>query len=263
MKKTHTILLGISCLLLCSVLWCNPVHATSDWSDDFEDGNYDGWTVIQGDFSVIGGELTGTTNGPGDSHASIYRESNVTLGTWSFDVNIPSAGSYGWVPVAFMAESTSHLTDVYYVVEWYSGDMWLSRYNDLSQVIIESYDLPDNHHWGLHHVSVVRNSTNDFYVYLNGSLVIEGISIVPAVDFEYFVFYSYYDSAGVSIDNITVTEYVEPIPTPTETPTETPSETPTTGNGTPPPIDSTLLIAGVGAAVVVVVVIAIVLKRRS
>jgi hypothetical protein len=263
------LLLCLAVLLLCSAAWCNTATATDlDWSDDFETG-HDGWAVIQGDFDVVDGRLVGTTNGPADSHCSIYHESNVSMGTWSFDVYIPQDLSAHWIPVAFMAESATHLADVYYTVEFYDTEMMLSRYNGLSQSTVGTYDFPSNSHCGLHHISVVRNETNYFYLYHNGSLVIEGLSLVPLLEWSYFVFYSFLSPSAAWIDNVNVTEYVEDETT--TTPTDSTSETTDTssssdtggggetGGGN---MTMTYLLVGGGAAVVIIAIV-VVMRMRS
>ena len=83
--KKRLVILGLIAVLLCGTVLSNLVSASEfDWSDNFDDGNYDGWTVIQGGFGVTDGVLVGTANGPGDASCSIYHESNVSMGTWSF-----------------------------------------------------------------------------------------------------------------------------------------------------------------------------------
>jgi hypothetical protein len=57
--------------------------ATTVWSDNFDDGNYDGWTVQDGNFSVAGQTLRA-----GKYHARINCSSEVAYGTWSFEVLI-------------------------------------------------------------------------------------------------------------------------------------------------------------------------------
>ena len=269
MSKGRILMLSLVALLLCSAAWCNLASAAEhDWSDDFEDDNYDGWTIIQGDFDVVDGNLVGTTNGPADSHCSIYHESNVSMGTWSFDVYIPLALAAHWIPVAFMAESPTHLADVYYVVEFYNTEMFLSRYNGLSQSIVGNYDFPGGTHCGLHHISVVRNETNYLYLYHNGTVVIEGLSLVPLLEWNYFVFYSFLDGAAAWIDNVNVTEYVEEGTTTTSTDsttdstdTSSSSTTDDGGNGGGGNMTMTYLLVGGGAAIVIIAIVVIVRMR--
>jgi hypothetical protein len=73
-------------------------------------------------------------------------------------------------------------------------------------------------------------------------------------------------SSNYRIDNITVCDDIwitPPVPTTTsETQTETPTESPTTGNGTPPPFDTTILLVVGGVAAVVIIGAVVCLKRR-
>ncbi len=271
MKTGRILLLSLVGLLLCSAAWCNLASAAEhDWSDDFEDDNYDGWTIIQGDFDVVDGNLVGTTNGPADSHCSIYHESNVSMGTWSFDVYIPLALAALWIPIAFMAESPTHLADVYYVVEFYNTQMYLSRYNGLSQSIVGNYDFPGGTHCGLHHIQVVRNETNYLYLYHNGTVVIEGLSLVPLLEWNYFVFYSFLDGSAAWIDNVNVTEYVVSTDTTTTTSTGSTTESTDTGSSSTTTggtnvgggdMTMTYLLVGGGAAIVVIAIVVIIRMR--
>ncbi|NHI84120.1 MAG: hypothetical protein EAX81_07440 [Candidatus Thorarchaeota archaeon] len=55
--------------------------AAIEWSDDFEDGNYDEWTVNRGGYSATDGVMRGTYSSFNWAHHS----STTALGTWSFD----------------------------------------------------------------------------------------------------------------------------------------------------------------------------------
>ncbi|MFX1369024.1 MAG: hypothetical protein ACFFAY_10525, partial [Promethearchaeota archaeon] len=86
MKKNRRIciILGAISILLLLTVASVPVSAVIDWSDDFNDGNYDGWAVTQGSFSVTGPpncSLTGLT-----SLNEIQHPSSRSNGTWFFDL---------------------------------------------------------------------------------------------------------------------------------------------------------------------------------
>jgi hypothetical protein len=98
-----------------------------------------------------------------------------------------------------------------------------------------------------------------FYVYHNDTLAIEGFALVVPHDWGYFSFHS---TIGSSIDNITVTEFVEEPTTPTDPESTTP-EPSTTPTGTGEPLDTTMILIIAGGGVAVVVIVAIVVKMRS
>jgi len=82
-------LIGCATLVVAFLLTSQLVIATDTlvWSDDFEDGDYDGWTVQSGGFEVSGGVLRANL----DPHVTedfnlITHPSAVGNGTWTFDV---------------------------------------------------------------------------------------------------------------------------------------------------------------------------------
>ncbi|MFQ5833821.1 MAG: hypothetical protein ACE5H4_14025 [Candidatus Thorarchaeota archaeon] len=69
----------------------NSCDAVVLWSDDFSDGNYDGWTVVDGEWSAANHTLEVVGDSPVDCEGcvilgTIYHESSVTSETWSFDI---------------------------------------------------------------------------------------------------------------------------------------------------------------------------------
>jgi hypothetical protein len=71
-------------VLLCfSLFMAFPSKADVVWSDNFDDGNYDGWYIWNGTFSAMDHTLEPV---PGDNMYFISHFSTVSNGTWSFDV---------------------------------------------------------------------------------------------------------------------------------------------------------------------------------
>jgi hypothetical protein len=242
-----------------------PVEANAavmNWSDDFDDGNYDGWTVNEGTFDASGGMLTATGYAPGPDWGGIDHQSNTSMGTWSFDLHVVEETvvppTHLWI--CFMRESRGFAFEGnIYAIELLSTTLYLYKGSGTS---LGSYSM--GYINGYHHIRIERNTTdaNYFYVYHNDVLAIEAFTLVNPYDWGYFSFHS---TLGSSIDNITVTEFVED-PTPTPTPTETESTTPepsTTPTGSPEPLDTTMILIIAGGGVAVVVIIAIVVKMRS
>ena len=83
-------ILGMFLLTGCSAA-ASDADLTTDptpsivWSDDFEDGNLDGWEIFYaGNFWVDNGVLSSKTEG------DLYHLSTVLSGTWSFDLYLIS-----------------------------------------------------------------------------------------------------------------------------------------------------------------------------
>jgi hypothetical protein len=51
------------------------------WSDDFDDGDYDGWIIAEGMFLVEEGALKAVS-----SMSTAFLPSAIAVGTWSFAV---------------------------------------------------------------------------------------------------------------------------------------------------------------------------------
>jgi len=142
------------------------------WSDDFEDGNADGWEWSYGtaDFSVREGALN---FGPGEG-GDIKHKSETTIGTWSFDAYMPE--QTGWsLYIGMCANERSNRffglqikrgtdTFVKLAFEEYLGDEKIT------------FDGP----WhagevltGWHHFDVTRDNSNKTRVYLNVEQILE------------------------------------------------------------------------------------------
>jgi len=239
------------------------------WSDNFDDGNYNGWTVATGDWRVTDGYLESYY--VDTALARMWHPSTVVEGTWSFDVHFETTSETLEADYMFMVNGSEGPDDYYgYGLRLSGSSFYFVRQSggfntlvSLAFTIVE--DIVDT--WT--HVDITRNSASEFNVFFNEtSSEAEPVLSVTDTTYDYserFVV----NAIGIGIcmvDNITVNDQIlitppEPTPT-TTTPTETPSETPTTGDGTPPPIDSTLLIVGGGVAAVVIIGAVVCLKRR-
>ncbi|MHA2273887.1 MAG: hypothetical protein ACXACI_18710, partial [Candidatus Hodarchaeales archaeon] len=78
--KVQYVKLGFLALLF--ICLCSNVNVGHEvvWSDDFNDGDYDGWTPAWGDWSTE----TNTLGVIGSYDGMIFRNSTVSTGTWSF-----------------------------------------------------------------------------------------------------------------------------------------------------------------------------------
>jgi hypothetical protein len=231
------------------------------WSDDFDDGNYDGWTICENPEVNPPSNWTAADNClqiDQEDSGSIGHPSSEAYGTWSFDIkadeNVVESGS--GASIAIISNDINNLTSVVESEDWEcywlgfrafvtseGGRAFSFRLNTWIGGDWDTIDSSETRvsigDW--HHIDVIRNSTGSFSVYLNGSLVMEGVHTELTTS-ELFVVSL---NSWVMIDNVVVNN--EPIPPPTPT--------------TPTPVD--WLPIGIGvAAVVIVVVLVIFLKRR-
>jgi len=220
-------------ILLCTTLFMVfPCKADVVWSDNFDDGNYDGWYVLNGTFSAIDHTLKPVL---GDNKYLIAHLSTVTNGTWSFDELVGEGIAvwltydnveYGLVVVTFIATDGTHLR----------LDSVSSQGADMSRGYIFNSGIAS---W--QHIDVTRNLDGRICIYLNGTLVIDVVDHVVRKSW-FFMLDAYRDDA---IDNIVVSNTVD---------IEPPS---------PPFYMQTWFIATVFTVVAVAVVIVVLLMRRK
>jgi len=259
--------------------------ATVEWSDDFNDGDYVGWTVTAGNWMVVsnGFYLASTYVSEAYNYDRIWHPSTQVVGTWSFNVSVVN-NELAFVNILFMANGTDtynpdpgeqYICDYAgYGVRLNYGDVYLFKqdgYHEDTTLLAAGYDVYDRDkeigNSGWVHVDVTRNSTGAIYVYVNAADYNAEPDIIHVdTDYNYserFVMNSYFYT-GICFDEIVVDdEILFPRTTTPETTSETPT-TPTTDGGTtpPPPMDPTLLIAGAGVVGVVVIVAVVFLRRR-
>lgn len=237
MRKYSVLILFI--LLCFSLFMAFPCKADIAWSDNFDDGNYDGWFVANGTFSAEDHTLKPVI---GDNNYSnvmwshwITHLSTVTNGTWSFDVLVGEgiviwlmydSVEYGLVVSSFFAIDGTHLR---LISVSYNESSFLGEYIFNSDISI----------W--QRIDVTRNVEGRTCVYLNGTLCIDVVDHVVRKSW-FFMLDAYKEDA---IDNIVVSNTVD---------IEPPS---------PPFYMQTWFIATVFTVVATVVVIVVLLMRKK
>ncbi|MGY5863536.1 MAG: hypothetical protein RTV41_02970 [Candidatus Thorarchaeota archaeon] len=243
---------------------------TGGWSDDFNDGDIDDWTVQGWNMttdppSALPGNFTAddqTLRAYDEETNKATHNSTVAYGTWSFDVHcvsVPNNHSY----IAFVSgpatefggpdwESTVSfeygLVFVNGEFAGYNHTFILYRRNQGSVFVVPIGEYEVDVISGWYHFDITRNVEGSFQVFINETLQITASDTVYTTS-EIFSFYTH---AGVALDNIVV------VPLLPDTSTTTTSTTPIDGE----PLDMTLLlIAGGGIAVVVIVGIIVRLKK--
>ena len=255
-----------------------PTSAAVIWSDDFNDGNYDGWTIsginvtsypppswviteLDGNFTIENGMLK--AHGPEWNWAK--HSSNIAYGTWSFDIHaVDSSLAHFYVTFMTMdGEAILGPSDGYaFMVATHSDrpggftGFRLYRYNDLMWSPAFGEYRTSRGPAGGYHVDITRNLAGEFNVWINGTLRMSGQDTLHTTS-ESFLFNT---PAGSSIDNVVVSDTVdfEP-PTTTETTT---TETTMESTTPPPSTDMTMILLIGGGAILAIVVIVIILKKR-
>jgi hypothetical protein len=177
------------------------------WEDNF-DGGLGQWTVVDGNFSTNDGILQ-AAGGVSRVHI-VERSSTVAYGTWSFDVYInATAGSY-WAYVLFLAGP----------LEGESYAIGLSAGGAISEPSIslisegEFLEIKDvGSVSGWNHIDVTRDLNGQFFVFHDGTLLIE------TIDNTYTTSHNFTFTAlteGHALDNITVDDEITVWPKPSD-----------------------------------------------
>jgi len=202
-------------LLVCSTSYALPPgRAATVWSDDFNDGDYAGWTVDHGTYTAVSYRLENTA----DILNTIYHASTVTTGTWSFDLDIvsPSVPNPTWV--LFMSDDVING----YGVTFGLTKVMLQKTVNGVFTALASYLIGPNEGTvlrALEHVDVTRNAAGEMHVWVNGThrLFYQDTTFTTST---YFVHGSETDAAHY-LDNVVVSNTVDIEPPTTNTTTTT------------------------------------------
>ena len=188
--------------LLCfSLFMAPPCKADIVWSDNFDDGNYDGWFVVNGTFSAEDHTLKPVL---GNNDYEIGHVSTVTNGTWSFDELVG-----GGIVIWLMHDNAEQGL---VVASYFDTDAIHLRLYSISSegsnVIGEYIFNSGTSVW--QHIDVTRNLDGRTCVYLNGTLLVDVVdhAVIKSWFFEYLPY-------GVAaIDNIVISNTVDIQPPP-------------------------------------------------
>lgn len=139
---------GISIFLLTILFSVQTCSAVVVWQDNFNDGDYEGWTIYQGDFEITANALV--ANGSYGIWNFIRTPSTVAYGTWTFDilsedapqnhtyvyiisggtVDFPNyrlciwTGSFpGWAPGPGVSLLKQNTTATVSIADWFTGTL--------------------------------------------------------------------------------------------------------------------------------------------
>ena len=211
MKVNYVKLGFLALLFICVYSNLHAVQAEVVWSDDFDDGDYEGWPAGFGDWAVINGTLQGQEPGPDTSYCLLKKPSTVAYGTWSFDVYLQHGKS---LSIAFINNNETFST----YGHWYELGL-LPRtgstkfefvkvdgsYSDTKEYFIY-HNTEEELHDAWHHIDITRELDGRFSFYLDAELLFDVIdnNIVTS---EEFAITSHPE--GAFIDNILVNEIVK------------------------------------------------------
>lgn len=283
MKVKNLNIITITALVFLLVIgaFSTPVSAAVAWSDDFSDGNTDGWTILGGAFDTPVSPKYSLTCSPAGL-SMIYHPSTQFNGNWLFELYEDGTDERE-IEVLFMATGTTLQDFEGYSIHlryWESDyDVALFRWNyssifDVSmKTPLDQYNiwtsgstLPDP---GWHWYNVTRDLDGNFTVSRDDIIIITTSPEVEEFEFDgpnntsdKFVVKA---EEYASIDTIVVGTDLPPITTETTSTTSvttsTTTTTTTTTNGIQPDLTSLLPIIGIGGAVVIIVVV-IILKKK-
>jgi len=181
-------------VLLCvSLLTSFPCQAAVVWSDNFDDGNYDGWIVQNGTFIVENGILK---TGPEDLNIISIQSYGASTGTWSFDLM-----ATGWTVVYLVLNSQQFLVVVFTGQEYYVQRINVTNSQQYSRAKFSGKIAA----W--QHLNVTRNQDGRICVYDNGTLVADYVDTTYIPAQEFFEFYA--TGGQAAIDNIVYSDTVD------------------------------------------------------
>jgi len=209
-RQTHSLVFVIGILtLLVAFAALHPYtsNAAIAWADDFNDGDLDGWTVSQGNFTAADNSLRATEAG---WNFAIH-SSTVAYGTWIFDVEATeTTDDHFYVYIISYIGSNyrfSVFTDVF--PGWTEGDEFtLLKQQGATTISIAEY-VPTADITGWYHFEVHRNETGHFEIYINGILRMQVVDndITQSSSFQFGT------QIGPGIDNIEIHDLSDAPPT--------------------------------------------------
>ena len=247
---------GFAMVVLCLMICTTTSDATVIWSDDFYDGNYDGWNICEdADLAAqlpgagFNGSTWSATDGflelveSPDPWGVISHPSNAAYGNWSFDFqdNDIQSRSGDAALVVFLSNDlydwgVFSLDAKYYWIDFdlvtpENFTISLKKRSGSTLTTIDTTEVPAA---GWHYIDVIRDITDGFFVYHNGALILQGEDSEFETSNQFWLWFQ----EGQIIDNIVVDTLV------------------------PPQIPWVLVAVGSGVAGAVILMAIVLLKRR-
>ncbi|UCH04348.1 MAG: hypothetical protein JSW05_12385 [Candidatus Thorarchaeota archaeon] len=252
-KTPWTTMTVVVTIFLICFIGLGPLPCAADliWSDNFNDGDFDGWTPKVGLFTAENYMLEPTGSLGAASHTSTN-----TSGTWSFSVKRTDAtemtfvGFMGTLPVGGIPGG---IPKTGYGILFQGASYKLVEVADFNpqHSVIATYSVGsalDMEGW--HHINVTRSQQGTFNVFINGTWRMVGTD--TSVDTsDVFVFISGHGKSA--LDTVVVDDDIL---------TTRITTTDTTGADSQGGFPIELLAIGIGGAVVVIIIALVFIKRK-
>jgi len=211
MTRKYHILTMLSMVLLVILLMGCAVTPTPDpsivWSDDFEDGDMEGWEEMGDPYVEQGAVYFGESGGV------IFYRNPVKTGTWSFD--------------AFLCEESVRTPEIWFIVSELGNDQYANitiniTKQPITKLNITHLDADEETTidvvtvkeseilTGWHHVDITRDDADHVKIYVDQALIYEFNQDFP---YESDGFFYYVDCQGPALDNVVVRDQVIDIQT--------------------------------------------------
>jgi hypothetical protein len=198
-----------SCLLATHTFFLpRSVSASVIWADDFENRDYDGWTVNLGSFSAS----DNTLRAEGYVLNAISHPSSVVVGTWRIDLEFTDIPHYSsiYIFVEDIGQGIGNNGYWLYITNW---RVTLHLETEFVTDPIANYSFPKPIN-GWQHFDVTRDVTGLIRTYINGTLCMEVIHTQHNTA-NYFLVQL---RDGDAVDNVEVSNTIDIEPYPTSPP---------------------------------------------
>jgi len=181
---------------------CWDGEATFEFFDDFEDGNYDGWSVIQGTYEINAGNLRKTNTGYG----KIQAESNSMVSIWEADIRVEDITNNP-LEMIFI-----YVDDNNYMAYGYWSDS-IKLINKVGGSVTYPIDMTYTSDTAWHKIKVRRDGYGNYEIWLDD--VSKGTATSTDITTSnYIQFYNWHFSGRQQrYDNISVRKYASSEPT--------------------------------------------------
>lgn len=177
------------------------------WIADFSNNDLSGWTINDGSFRLDEGYLNASS-----SSSSISHGNSVAYGKWSFDLYLPNPESR--LQMSFISDDISIDKQGYELI---FENVPFEENSTFAELIVDgsiSYPLlidetfTNEKMTGWQYIVVERSISGDFNIRVNGQVVLSGSNNVVKSSSSLEIVMT----EGVSIDNLSIREHIEPAP---------------------------------------------------
>lgn len=219
-KFTRMYVLGLLVLLYSSLLLTSISNATILWSDNFDDGNFEGWNIsgaspflqqnselAEGNFSAVDKTLRAIGAPVVSAYSFATHSTMTTTGTWSWDLYFNKEGTLNSIQqrIFFIDKPLMDLP-----FDWNGHEVSIFDVGSLHLERIWDGMMMDVYGTGSFkaqpgtwtHIDVTLDSDGRWRVYANGTLCMDKVD-KTFLDFSYFGFGL---PVGPAVDNVVVSD---------------------------------------------------------